>query len=301
KTENPKNTENKKHKTQNTRKGNHGITSNPFLSFLFLIPLGIRRLLFSSSLYLKNPSVYRSKPWYFSEPRWKNFDFYTLIIALPIASFSEFFFFLTFSGHPTYRFAFFHQAFTLFLFWVFILLVISREHTDPLLINESFVFLFAGISFLIEFSVIGKGITGVFASVYDLLAGLTLLCAASCFYLSVKPAAFFAEFLLSFGLVLKGTWVLQTGLSLCRKMSVMLAKGDADVQCDLEEDGLRGVALMHFLFTVHAALVFVVTIVLFGLSSSNRNLRRGEASGPLLEELESETMQLRTLSELELE
>ncbi|KAF3968691.1 hypothetical protein CMV_007451 [Castanea mollissima] len=281
-----------------------------FSAFLLLIPLGIRRLLFSSSLYLKNPSVYRSKPWYFSEPRWKNFDFYTLIIALPIASFSEFFFFLTFSGHPTYRFAFFHQAFTLFLFWVFILLVISREHTDPLLINESFVFLFAGISFLIEFSVIGKGITGVFASVYDLLGGLTLLCAASCFYLSVKPAAFFAEFLLSFGLVLKGTWVLQTGLSLytdafglkgCRKMSVMLAKGDADVQCDLEEDGLRGVALMHFLFTVHAVLVLVVTIVLFGLSSSNRNLRRGEASGPLLAELESETMQMRTLSELELE
>ena len=281
-----------------------------FSAFLFLIPVGLRRLLFSSSLYLKNPSLYRSKPWYFSEPKWKNLDFYTLILALPIASFSEFFIFLTFSGHPTYRFSFFHQSLTLFLFWVFLILIISREQTDPFLINEGFVFVFAGISFLIEYSVIGKGITGVSASFYDLLGALTLLCAASCFYLSVKPCAFFAEFLLSSGLVFKGTWVLQTGLSLytdsfglkgCRKMSILPAKGDADLQCDLEEDGLRGVALMNLLFTGHAILVLLVTFVLFGLLSSNRNLRCGEASGPLLAELQSETMPMRSLPELEME
>jgi hypothetical protein len=61
---------------------------------------------------------------------------------------------------------------------------------------------------------IGKGITGVSGAVYDLLGALTLLCAGCCLYLSIKPLAFFAEFLLSAGLVFKGTWVLQTGLSL---------------------------------------------------------------------------------------
>jgi hypothetical protein len=73
-------------------------------AFLFLFPVGLRRLLFSSSLYLKKPSLYRSKTWYFSEPRWKNIDFYALIIALPIASFSEIFIFLTFSGIPIFFF-----------------------------------------------------------------------------------------------------------------------------------------------------------------------------------------------------
>jgi hypothetical protein len=191
-----------------------------------------------------------------------------------------------------------------------IILVIFREHTDPLLINEGFVFLIAGISFLVEYSVIGKGITGISGSVYDLLGALTLLCAGCCLYLSVKPSAFFAEFLLSSGLVFKGTWVLQTGLSLytdvfglkgCRKMTILTAKGNADVQCDLEEDGLRGVSLMNLLFTGHAILVFVVSIVSFGLLSSNRNLRCGEASGPLLAEVESETMPMRAHPELEMD
>jgi hypothetical protein len=38
------------------------------------------------------------------------------------------------------------------------------------------------------------------------------------------------------------------------KMSILTAKGNADVQCDLEEDGLRGVSLMNLLFTGHAIL-----------------------------------------------
>lgn len=193
-----------------------------------------------------------------------------------------------------------------------IILVIFREYTDTLLINEGFVFLFAGISFLVEYSVIGKGITGVSGSVYDLLGALTLICAGSCLFLSVRPSAFFAEFFLSSGLVLKGTWVLQAGLSLytdafglkgCRKMSVLPAQANAGVQCDLEEDGLRGVALMNFLFTGHAILVLVVSVVLYGLLSSNRNLRCCEASGPLLAELEveTETMSMRAHPELEMD
>lgn len=179
-----------------------------------------------------------------------------------------------------------------------------------MLINEGFVFLFAGISFLVEYSVIGKGIMGVSSAVYDLLGALTLLCAGCCFYLSVKPSAFFAEFLLSSGLVFKGTWVLQTGLSLytdvfgpkgCSKMSMLPAKANAGVQCDIEEDGLRFVALMNLLFTGHAILVLVVGIVSFGLLSSNRNLRCGEASGPLLAELEPEAMPMRAHPQVELD
>ncbi|XP_061360830.1 uncharacterized protein LOC133304784 [Gastrolobium bilobum] len=253
-----------------------------FSGFLLLFPIGVRRLLSSSSLYLQNPSHFRSKLWYFSDPRWKNIDLYVLLIALPIASFSELLFFLSFSGHPTYRFSFFQQSFAVLAFWVLIILIIVHE-----------------------------GISGLAGVVYGLLGGLTLVCAASCIYLSVKPAAFFAEFLLSSGLVFKATWLLQAGFSLytddfgfkgCQKISLLSPlKESVDVHCELDENSLRGVTLMNFLFTVHAILVLVLAVGLFGLLASNLNLRCGEPKGPLLAELESTSMQMGALPELEME
>lgn len=281
-----------------------------FSTFLFLTPLGIRRLLCSFSLYLKNPSIYRSKPWYFSEPKWKNIDFYTLLIALPIASFSDLFFFLAFSGHPTYRFAFLHQSVVVSLFWVLTLLIIFHENFDPVAVPENFIYIFAGIVFVIENMFMGEGITGFGGIVYEWLSGLTLVCAGCCFYLSIRPGAFFAEFLLNSGLVFKGTWALQIGLSLytdtfavegCDKISMSPTQGKTDVKCALEEDRERGIAVMNLLFIGHATLVLITSFVLFGLLCGNRNLRYGEASGPLLAELESESMQIHNLPEFELE
>lgn len=162
------------------------------------------------------------------------------------------------------------------------------------LVDESFVFLCSGVVFLVEYSVIGKGVSGVADSVYGLLGGLTLVCAGACIYLAVKPSAFFAEFLLSCGLVFKGTWLLQVGFNLytdafglkgCGKITFL--KESVDVQCDLVEDSLRGVALMQFLFTVHAVVVMVLGVGVFGMLAGNRSLRCGEARGPLLGEIES--------------
>lgn len=270
-----------------------------FSGFLFLFPVGLRRLLFSSSLYLKNPSSFRSKLWYFSDPVWKNLDFYFLLVALPIASFSEFVLFLSFSGHPTYRFAFFLQSLVVLIFWLLIIFILVQDYLGTTLVDESFVFVFGSICFLAEYSVIGKGIAGLGGIVYGFLGGLTLVCAGACLYLSIKPTAFFAEFLLSSGLVFKGTWLLQAGFSLytdafalsgCKKISIPLSPPEkVDVRCDLNEDSLRGITVMHFIFTVHAVLVLISSIGLFGLLASNRNLRCGEARGPLLAELESPT------------
>ncbi|XWS39141.1 hypothetical protein CRYUN_Cryun18bG0024700 [Craigia yunnanensis] len=85
------------------------------------------------------------------------------------------------------------------------LLHLDLYHLDHFLFNESFIFIYAAIAFLVEYSVIGVGITGLGTVVYELLAQLTLLCAGSCLVLPVKPTAFFFEFLLSTGLVSKGT------------------------------------------------------------------------------------------------
>ncbi|KAL3812436.1 hypothetical protein ACJIZ3_013704 [Penstemon smallii] len=247
-----------------------------FTASLFLCPLGIRRLLCSVSLYLKNPSLYKSRIWYFSEPKWKNFDLYSLLIALPISSLSHLFIFLAFSDHPTFKFSFLQQSFVLFLFWVLLVLINFKESLDLYSVPENFIFIFAGITFLIEFYMSGRGIVGLGGGVYKILGG---------------PSAFFAEFLLSSGLVLKGTWILQVGLSLytdvfglkgCAKITgVALDKGDVDVTCELEDDKWRGLALMNFMFIGHVIVVIIIGVVLFGLLHSNRNLRCGEGSGHL--------------------
>ncbi|KAF5183402.1 hypothetical protein FRX31_027012 [Thalictrum thalictroides] len=288
-----------------------GSLATHFSAFLFLFPIGIRRLLCCFSLYLKNPYHYRSKTWYLSDPRWKTIDLYILLIALPIASFSEIFLFLSFSGHPTYRFTFFQQSVMILMFWVLLVLVILRENIDPSLINEGFLFIFAGISFVLEYSLMGKEITGPGipgVRVYELLSGLTLVCAASCFYLSLKPTAFFAEVVLSSALVFKGTWILQAGLSLytdtfslkgCRKISLLPAHEQTNAQCNLEEDGLRGVALIDLLFIGHAIGILVICLVLFGTLSCNRNWISG--SGSSLADIDSESLLIRPLPEVELE
>ncbi|CBI23705.3 unnamed protein product, partial [Vitis vinifera] len=157
------------------------------------------------------------------------------------------------------------RSLVILLFWILAVLIVLRENFDHILIHESLVFVFAAISFVAEYSVIGKGINGLGEAVYEWLGGLTLLCAASCLYLSIRPTAFFAEFLLCSGIVFKGTWLLQAGLSLYS--DVFSLKGChkflTDVVCDLEEDSLRGVALMNLLFIGHAIGVLITSLVCF--------------------------------------
>ena len=173
-------------------------------------------------------------------------------------------------------------------FWVLIVLIVFRENFDHLLIHESLVFVFSAILFVAEYSVIGKGINGLGEILYEWLGGLTLVCAACCLYLSIRPTAFFAEFLLSSGIVFKGTWSLQAGLSLYS--DVFSLKGChkflTDVVCDLEEDTLRGVTLINLLFVGHAIGVLTTCLVLFGILSSNWNLRYADGTGSLLSELD---------------
>lgn len=278
-------------------------------AFLFLFPIGIRRLLCCFSLSLKSPLLFRAKPWYLSEPKWKNIDLYILLISLPIATFSEFFLFLNFSGHPTYRFAFSQHAAVLFFFWFIVILIILRENFDFSPFNDNLAFLFAGIVFLVEYLVLGNGYTGLSGRVYELLCALTLICAASCIALSFKPAAFFADVVLSLSLMFKGTWILQSGLSLfsdafvpkgCHKLEALQSREKSDVQCDLEDDRLRGIALIDLLFVGHAIGILIFSLVSFGALASKRNLRCGGGTSQLsIVETESDGMTMRSFHEFE--
>lgn len=158
---------------------------------------------------------------------------------------------------------------------------------------------------------IGKGTGGLAGVVYGLLGSLDVVCFGACLCLSIKPSAFFADFFLSLGLVFKATWLLQGGFSLytdgfvvkgCEKISPSLSyTGNVDVHCELEENRLRSIALMHLVFIVHAIVVLVLSIGLFGLLARNRELRCGESKGPLLDELDSPQMLVHALPEQEME
>ncbi|KAL1535691.1 hypothetical protein AAHA92_28445 [Salvia divinorum] len=265
---------------------------------LFLCPLGLRRLLLSFSLYLNNPSLFRSRTWYLSQSKWKNLDIYSLLILLPIASFSHVVFFLAFSETPTHKFSFLQQSVVISFFWAILILIFVKESLDLFSIPDNLVFAFAAIAFLIEFYMTGSGVVGVGGWLYRLLGYLTVLCAACCVHLSVRPGAFFAEFLLSCGLVLKGSWVMQVGLSLYSdafglKGCGKIGRGEADVKCELDDDVWRGVALINLVFVGHVVVVMVISFVSFGLLHSMKR-REGNVQG-------SESMLMHPLPEIEIE
>lgn len=287
-----------------------GSLATHFSAFLFLFPIGIRRLSSSFSIYFKSPTLFRAKTWYLSEPRWKNIDLYVLLITLPVAAFSEFFWSLTFSGKSTYQFTFSQHGAVLLLFWVILVSVILRESCDLLFVHDSLMLLLAGVAFLVEYSVTGRGYTGIAGRVYELLGALTLICGASCIALSFRPPAFFADVALSLCIVFKGTWVLQAGLLLfsdasvpfgCRKLMLLQTNETGDLQCDLEDDRLRGLALVDLLFIGHAVGIFILNIVLFGALFCNRNLRCGVGTSTSAAEMESENILVRSLPEYEIE
>lgn len=287
-----------------------GSLATHFSTFLFLFPIGVRRLCSSFSLYLKDPSLYCSKPWFFLDPKWKNLDLYALLVALPIASLTDLFLFLSFSGHPSYRFSFLQHGTIILIFWALLILIVLREFSDPSSLNESFLFVLGGVGFLLEYFICKNGFSGVSSIVYDWLGDLTLVCAFCCLYLSVKPTAFLADFCFSFGLIFKGTWMLQVGLNLythtfgfkgCHRLSLFPRHEEVDVKCDLDEDSLRGISLVNLLFVGHTIMVMVACLGLFGLLSRNRDFRCPDHSGPLLARIEPHNSIMQPLPELEMD
>ncbi|KAK4356973.1 hypothetical protein RND71_022583 [Anisodus tanguticus] len=281
-----------------------------FSAFLILFTLGIRRLVCCICNYLKNPSLYRSRTWYFQEPKLKNLDLYSLLIILPIASFSHVFLFLAFSGNNvTYKFSFLQQSLVIFFFWVLLIIIIIKESFDLYAILDSLVYSFGGVCFGVEFLMNGKGLVGLSGDMYGHLGELAFVCAGCCLCLAVKQSCFFVEFVFSCLLVLKGTWVLQVGLLYtdvfalegCENLLLGLANGKNDVKCDLEENKLRGTALMDLLFIVHIVVVMIMSFGLFALLNRNKRMRCGDTSGPLLAQVGSEGVLMRTLPELEIE
>ncbi|GKB53174.1 reverse transcriptase domain-containing protein, partial [Tanacetum coccineum] len=63
---------------------------------------------------------------------------------------------------------------------------------DPIAMPEHFLFVFAGVAFLVEYLMNGKGFVGLAKLEHSLFGGLTIVCAAACFCLSIRLSAFIA-------------------------------------------------------------------------------------------------------------
>lgn len=209
-----------------------------------------------------------------------------------------------------YRFSFLMQSLVIFFFWVLLVFIIVKESFDLYAILDGLVYSFAGVCFGVEFLMNGKGLVGLSGDMYGHLGELAFFCGCCCLCLAVKPCCFFVEFLLNSVLVLKGTWVLQVGLLLytdtfsldgCESLLVELGKGKNDLKCDLDENKLRGTALMNLLFVVHVIVVMIMSFGLFALLNRNKRMRCGDTSGPLLAQVGSEGVLMRPLPELEIE
>lgn len=196
------------------------------------------------------------------------------------------------------------------LFWVLLILICLKESYKLAVIPENFLYLYAGVSFLIERTMTGEGVSGYGEVMYDWLGGLASVCAACCLFLSVRPSVFFAEFLLSFGMMLKGTWVLQVGLSLyadtflfrgCERVPLSVANGRNYINCELDEDKYRSEALVNLMFMGHVIVVLIVSFLLLGLLCRSYNRSSYQSSGQLLAGFDVDSSVVRPVAELELD
>ncbi|KAI4342682.1 hypothetical protein MLD38_027275 [Melastoma candidum] len=280
------------------------------LSFLYCHPSS------SSSSSTSHPS-FISKPWWFflhdlptaAQSRSnrhdnlnfliKKLDFFALLVSLPLASLTHIFLFLSVpSSHsPAYRFSFLLFSSSIFLFWVLFLHVLVKYfflHDNSGLVRDEYLFIFAGVCFSVEYWMIGRGMDGLAGEFYGILGWVSLVCCGCCLVLGVKPSAFFAEHGLCCGLMVKGTWGLQVGLNMgtdggwfawkgCERVGVVgVGELDVGLKCDVEQDGLRGLALMRLSFVWHVIGVLVGSLVLFWVLSMKGSSRLGDARGPLL-------------------
>ncbi|KAK1291031.1 hypothetical protein QJS10_CPB18g01945 [Acorus calamus] len=255
-------------------------------AFLFLLPTGLRRLLFTtstSSTTTHNHHLFRSEPWYFSDPRFKTLDLYSLLLFLPLASFSESFLFFS-SSDPSLRFSFLRQSLLLLLFWLLLLLILLRDAFPSFLpLHDSLLFLFASFAFSIEYFLIATPFetSGPAPRMYHFWGNLNLVCIGSCLILSFRPTALFADVALSLGLVLKANWALQVGLSLYTEGFAPVGCGYRPPappgKCELDEDLSRAVALVDLLFVGHVMVVVVVFLMVFWMFGRGRSHPRSSS------------------------
>ncbi|XP_008796348.2 uncharacterized protein LOC103711836 [Phoenix dactylifera] len=221
-------------------------------AFVFLFPIGIRRLWSSLSLHARSPPPsFRSRPWYLSpDHNLRNADLYALLLALPVAAIAN-----LLVAAPL-------RAAAAALFW---LLLILLPLAPRLPLPDELAFLLAALAFLADLALspISPSAPALDARARDLSSLPTLVCAAACLALAARPAAIAADVALSLGIAFKGSWALQAGLALFALPPRGCLRAAAGLECELEEDRLRGVALLDLLFAGNAVGIAAACVGIF--------------------------------------
>lgn len=221
-------------------------------AFVFLIPIGIRRLWLSLSHHARSPpQSSRSWPWYLSpDHNLRNADLYALLLALPVAAIAD-----LLLAAPL-------RAAAAILFWLLLLLL---PLAPRLPLPDELAFLLAALTFLADLALspLSPSVPALDARAHDLSSLPTLACAAACLTLAARPTAIAADVALSLGLAFNGSWALQAGLVLFALPPRGCRRSAAGLECELEEDRLRGVALLDLLFACNAVAIAAACVGIY--------------------------------------
>lgn len=303
-------------------------------SLIFMI-IGVWHLCSLFSSYVKSPRDYSARVWYpvscgsWLPSRLKHSELYIMLLFIPLAIFYE----LGISTHfqpllvdggaiPGSSILGFEHVTTLFMFWLFALLVLLNETTIALPLPTESSFLFASLAFTLEWMSINHETVenaGLEKQCKSLLAFIVAICAFSSGMLAMRPKAFLVDMVLCMGLILQGTWRFQMALSLyvkgfiplgCRSMQEDLTRRVSagygtrlsSTLCDIQEARIRAIDLMNLAFNCHIIVVVLFTVMALVIIAKVQGYRRiNNSSGydmTLTSDVDSESKQLKSLSNM---
>ncbi|KAL5581492.1 hypothetical protein UlMin_013934 [Ulmus minor] len=276
----------------------------PFLYQIFsssaLLCLGLYHLVSSTRHHLKSPQSYAAKPFHHFPPsssasthRLRHLPLYLILLCLLLASLHQ-----TISSFdsdpllkgrtPVHRFTSLQSAAVLFLFLLLSLLLLLSDSFPSLfpLPNDLFFALAASLFYLhssISSSAAFVQTSHLQAKCDSVSSRISALAALLSLALAVQPKLFIADIGLAASICLQGLWMLQTGLSLyveafipegCHRLLEVVNGVESSTKCDLEESGLRAVAILDLVFLVHVMFVFLIVMVTYAVISKSVGVRR---------------------------
>ncbi|EFJ10739.1 hypothetical protein SELMODRAFT_127549 [Selaginella moellendorffii] len=247
---------------------------------IFLIAIGFWHQLRAISTYIRSPRDYSARLWHpvaGLRGRIKHLELYILLLALPIAIVYELaastdFQALLQIGAPNTRVVDFQRAAMLlgFLFLVVVLLVSDTTLWLPLPAEAAF--LLSAVAFGIEWMVLSQHGQDLEGKCNAILSNLAAACSISAALLAWKPTAILADLVLTESILLQGSWLVQSGLTLfvksftpegCHQLLDLPRGVGGSTKCDLEEARARAFSLVDLAFICHLLVAMVVSSLLY--------------------------------------
>ncbi|KAL3829423.1 hypothetical protein ACJIZ3_018225 [Penstemon smallii] len=187
---------------------------------------------------------------------------------------------------PVHHFTSLQAAAILFCFLILSLALLLSDATSLLPLPNDLFFALASALFFLQYclssSVAAVQTSDLQAKCDSVAATISALCSGLCLLLAFQPRLYVADAALGASFCLQGLWALQTGLSLyvdafipegCHKLLDVVSGVEGSTKCDLEDSKLRAVAILDLVFVVHAFIVLVIFMVVYGAIAKTLGIR----------------------------